>query len=228
MYCKHKCFHVLVEILVDVEVQCNVLFPRPYGGAYSHSPIPQLEQDVGMGHLSSHPLPQTGNPGSITEIECTLLSGSAEQDALTMKESPLKNLILFFLRPHPSWGWLQNDYCLYLYQSLHHHLLLKCLTLAPTNNPYTNTMCMKLFTLWRYHTYGKVSEKRDLACIIKKHNKNALRLKCYNFRRVNAIVFLFSALHITPFLYGKILFGILHLLLASIATFDTPPGSNPP
>ncbi|KAL5476077.1 hypothetical protein EMCRGX_G025981 [Ephydatia muelleri] len=81
----------------------------PYGGAYSQSPIPQLEQDVGMGHLSSHPLPQTGNPGSITEIECTLLSGSAEQDALTMKESPLKNLILFFLRPHPSWGWLQND-----------------------------------------------------------------------------------------------------------------------
>ena len=76
--------------------------------------------------------------------------------------------------------------------------------------------------------YGKVSEKRDLACIIKKHNKNALRLKCYNFRRVNAIVFLFSVLHITPFLYGKILFGILHLLLASIATFDTPPGSNPP
>ena len=76
--------------------------------------------------------------------------------------------------------------------------------------------------------YGKVSEKRDLACIIKKHNKNALRLKCYNFRRVNAIVFLFSALHITPFLYGTILFGIFHLLLASIATFDTPPGSNPP
>eukprot|EP00731_Ephydatia_muelleri_P018362 Em0011g402a len=25
--------------------------PRPYGGAYSHSPIPQLEQDVGLGHL---------------------------------------------------------------------------------------------------------------------------------------------------------------------------------
>ena len=41
---------------------------------------------------------------------------------------------------------------------------------------------------------GKVSEKRDLACIIKKHDKNVLRLKCYNFRRVNAIVFLFSAL----------------------------------
>ena len=76
--------------------------------------------------------------------------------------------------------------------------------------------------------YGKVSEKRDLECIIKKHNKNALRLKCYNFRRVNAIVFLFSALHTTPFLYGKIHFGILNMLHASIAMSDTPPGSNPP
>ena len=94
-----------------------MLFPRPYGGAYSRSPIPQLEQDVGMSHLFPPPPPQTGNPGSITEIECTLLSGSAEQDALTMKESPLKNLIPFFLRPHPSWGWLQmtNSFCcLYL------------------------------------------------------------------------------------------------------------------
>ena len=120
----------------------------PYGGAYSHSPIPQLEQDMGMGQLFPPPPPhththtQTGNPGSITEIECTLLSGSAEQDALTMKESPLKNLILFFLRPHPSWGWLQmtNSFCcfylLFLYQSLHHHLLLKCLTLAPTTYMY--------------------------------------------------------------------------------------------
>ena len=34
--------------------------------------------------------------------------------------------------------------------------------------------------------------------------------------------------HTTPFLYGRICFGVLHLLLASIATFDTPPGSNPP
>ena len=67
--------------------------------------------------ICSPPSPQTGNPGSITEIECTLLSGSAEQDALTMKESPLKNLIMFFLRPHTSWGWLQmtNHFCcLYL------------------------------------------------------------------------------------------------------------------
>ena len=77
------------------------------------------------------------------------------------------------------------------------------------------------------YIYGKVSEKRDLACIIKKHNKNALRLKCYNFRRVNAIVFLFSALHTTPFLYGKIHFGILNMLLASIAMSDTPKRFKP-
>ena len=47
--------------------------------------------------------------------------------------------------------------------------------------------------------YGKFT---DLACIIKKDNKNALRLICYNFRTVNAINFLFSTLHTAPFLYG--------------------------
>ena len=78
------------------------------------------------------------------------------------------------------------------------------------------------------YIYGKVYEKRDLACIIKKYNKNALRLICYNFRTVNAINFLFSTLHTAPFLYGKIHFGVLHLLHVSIATFDTPLGSNPP
>ena len=51
------------------------------------------------------------------KLNYTLLSGSAEQDALTMKESPLKNVTPSFLRPHPSWGWLQmtNSFCcLYL------------------------------------------------------------------------------------------------------------------
>ena len=56
---------------------------------------------------------------------------------------------------------------------------------------------------------------------------NASRLNRYIFRTVNAINILFSTLHTTPFLYGKILFGILHLLLASIATFDTPTGFKP-
>ena len=57
---------------------------------------------------------------------------------------------------------------------------------------------------------------------------NASRLNRYIFRTVNAINILFSTLHTTPFLYGRVLFGISQLLLASIATFDTPPGSNPP
>ena len=75
---------------------------------------------------------------------------------------------------------------------------------------------------------GKVYEKRDLAFIIKKYNKNALRLICHNFRTVNAITFLFSTIHTAPFLYGRIHFGVLYLLRVSIATFDTPLGSNPP
>eukprot|EP00731_Ephydatia_muelleri_P032642 Em0024g186a len=80
--------------------------PRPYGGAYSHSPIPQLEQDVGLGHLFPlPPPPQTGNPGSITEIECTLLSGSAEQDALSMKES----LDTVLPKAPPIMGVVAND-----------------------------------------------------------------------------------------------------------------------
>ena len=58
--------------------------------------------------------------------------------------------------------------------------------------------------------------------------KNASRLNRYIFRTVNAINFLFSALYTTPFPYDKIHFGVLHLLRASIATFDTSPGSNPP
>eukprot|EP00731_Ephydatia_muelleri_P034650 Em0070g6a len=83
---RHKRFHTLFDLV-------------KYGLMSKYN----LEQDAGMGHLFP-PSPQTGNPGSITEIGCTLLSGSAEQDALTMKQSPLKNLIQFFLRPHPSWG----------------------------------------------------------------------------------------------------------------------------
>eukprot|EP00731_Ephydatia_muelleri_P003293 Em0001g3293a len=80
----HSSWNVVLGV-----ISAAASLPRPYGGAYSHSPIPQLEQDAGMGHLFP-PSPQTGNPGSITEIGCTLLSGSAEQDALTMKQSPLK------------------------------------------------------------------------------------------------------------------------------------------
>ena len=61
-----------------------------------------------------------------------------------------------------------------------------------------------------------------------KSYKIPLRLNSYNFPTVKAIDILFSALHTIPFLYGKIHFGIFHLLSTSIATFDTPLGSNPP
>ena len=58
--------------------------------------------------------------------------------------------------------------------------------------------------------------------------KNASRLNCYIFRTVKGINFLFSTLHTIAFVYRKIHFGVLHLLRISTATFDTPPGSNPP
>ena len=50
----------------------------------------------------------------------------------------------------------------------------------------------------------------------------SLRLNHYNFRTVKAIDFLFSSLNTTSyaFLYGKIHFGVLHLLRASIAIFQ--------
>ena len=57
--------------------------------------------------------------------------------------------------------------------------------------------------------------------------KNHSGLNRYNFRTVQAIDFLFSTLHTTPFIYGKTRFGVLHVLRARIATSDTPQGMNP-
>ena len=74
--------------------------------------------------------------------------------------------------------------------------------------------------------------KRDLAHIIKFCYKqinfviNASDLNSYNFRTVNAINFLFSPLHTTPFPYDKVYFGVLHWFHASVATSDFPRGSN--
>ena len=70
--------------------------------------------------------------------------------------------------------------------------------------------------------WGTSRVVRPVAHIIKKHNKNALRLNCCNFRTVNAINFLSSTLHTTPFLNGRVYFGILKMLHASIAMSDTP------
>ena len=63
--------------------------------------------------------------------------------------------------------------------------------------------------------YGVEAAKKDLAHIIKFCYKNASRLNRYNLPMVKAIHFLFSTLLTTPFLY------------ASVATSDTPLGSNP-
>ena len=74
---------------------------------------------------------------------------------------------------------------------------------------------------------GQFPRKLRFAIYIKRY-KIYLRLNHYNFRTVKGINFLFSTLNTTSFLYGKIHLGVLHLLRASIASFDTPPGSNPP
>ena len=71
-------------------------------------------------------------------------------------------------------------------------------------------------------------EKGPSAYYKKNVIKMALFLNCYNFRTVRAINFLLSALHTTPFLYGKVHFGVLKMLHASIAMSDTPRGSNSP
>ena len=45
---------------------------------------------------------------------------------------------------------------------------------------------------------------------------------------VKAINFLFSTLHTTPFLYGKIYFGVLHKFCEDVMKSTTPCGSKPP
>ena len=78
-----------------------------------------------------------------------------------------------------------------------------------------------------YLYMGQFPRKCPLAINIK-YYKICFRLNRYNVRTVKAIDFLFSKLNTTSFLCGKIDFGVLHLLRVSIATFDTPPSSNPP
>ena len=61
-----------------------------------------------------------------------------------------------------------------------------------------------------------------------KRYQNHSRLNRYNFGTVHAIDFLFSTLHTTPFLYGKIDFGAMHQFLADVTRSDTLWGSKPP
>ena len=110
----------------------------------------------------------------------------------------------------------------------HHHTRIRHFTAPRTTTPRRTaiTHCHDRFI--RITTRWDSSRENDNSHLYIKCYINASRLNRYIFRTVNAINILFSTLHTTPFLYGIILFGILHLLLASIATFDTPPGSNPP
>ena len=67
-----------------------------------------------------------------------------------------------------------------------------------------------------------------LSGIIKFVYKNALRLNRYNFRTVNAIDFLFSTLHSTPFLYVDLYLCVLHKLRADVMRPDYPWDSKQP
>ena len=49
----------------------------------------------------------------------------------------------------------------------------------------------------------------------------------YNFRTVIAMNILYSKLHTTPFVYGKIYFGVLHMHDIGDTRSDTPWDSNP-
>ena len=92
---------------------------------------------------------------------------------------------------------------------------------------FTN-VCFMCLLIYYCNTKIWVSfRENEPSLYIYKSYKNHSRLNRYNFRTVHAIDFLFSTLHTTPFLYGKILLGVLHLLRACIATSDTPQGMNP-
>ena len=58
--------------------------------------------------------------------------------------------------------------------------------------------------------------------------KNASRVNCYNFPTFNAVDFLFSTLHTTPFRYGETYYGVLHQFLADATKSNTTWGSKPP
>ena len=57
---------------------------------------------------------------------------------------------------------------------------------------------------------------------------NALCLNCNNFQTVMATNILFSALHTTPFFYGKLYFRLLHMHSDDDTRSNTPWGSKPP
>ena len=92
-----------------------MLFPRPYGGATATPPYPSWSRTWAWSIVPPpHKLEILIRPSLKFSCQDQL---NTEQDVLTMKESPLKNLILFFLRPHHHGGdcKMTNSFCcLYL------------------------------------------------------------------------------------------------------------------
>ena len=95
---------------------------------------------------------------------------------------------------------------------------------------YINSQASKSHRMFHIYIYMYIWDsfhENGPSFIIIKSYKIAMYLNRNNFRTVKAINFLLLTLHTTPFLYGKIHFGVLHLLRARIATSDIPLGSNP-
>ena len=147
MYCRHNHFHTFFDLLKyglmsKYNVICSSLDPMEELTATP--PYPSWSRTWAWVNCSPPPPPpppQTGNPDPSLKFSCQDQLNT-EQDVLTMKESPLKNLILFFLRPHHHGGdcKMTNSFCcLYLLFSVSvpaPSSLLKCLTLAPTTYMY--------------------------------------------------------------------------------------------
>ena len=76
----------------------------------------------------------------------------------------------------------------------------------------SNSLC---FSLYKVNVWDRFREKGPSA-YYKICYKNALRLNRYSFRTVNAIDFLFSSLHNTPFLYVDLYFRVLHKLRVDV------------
>ena len=120
MYCRHNQFHTFFDLLKyglmsKYNVICSSLDPMEELTATP--PYPSWSRTWAWVNCSPPPPPtQTGNPDPSLKFSCQDQLNT-EQDVLTMKESPLKNLILFFLRPHHHGGdcKMTNSFCcLYL------------------------------------------------------------------------------------------------------------------
>ena len=124
MYCRHTCFHTLFDLLKyglmsKYNVMCSSLDPmeeltasppypswcRTWAWVICPPPPPPPHTHTHT-HIHTHKLEILDPSLKLNVLSC--------QDQLNrMPLSPLKNLILFFLRPHPSWAGckMTNSFC---------------------------------------------------------------------------------------------------------------------